>query len=33
MATTLGEFPPRQEPTSFTVGKMLVKLKAGVASH
>ena len=32
MATTLGEFPPRQEPASFTVGKMLDKLKSGFAS-
>ena len=32
MAASLGEFPPRQEPASFTVGKMLDKLKSGFAS-
>jgi hypothetical protein len=32
MAASLDEFPPRQEPASFTVGKMLDKLKAGFAS-
>ncbi len=32
MAATLQEFPPRQESASFTVGKMLEKLKAGLPS-
>ncbi|MDH4141357.1 MAG: arylsulfatase [Chloroflexota bacterium] len=32
MAATLQEFPPRQEASSFTVGAMLEKLKAGLAS-
>ena len=32
MAATLQEFPPRQESASFTVGKMLEKLKAGIPS-
>ncbi len=32
MAATLHEFPPRQESSSFTVGKMLEKLKAGLPS-
>ncbi len=32
MAQTLVEFPPRQEPASFTVAKMLEKLKAGMPS-
>jgi arylsulfatase len=32
MASTLVEFPPRQESSSFTVGKMLDKLKAGTGS-
>ena len=32
MAASLGDFPPRQEPASFTVGKMLDKLKSGFAS-
>ena len=32
MAQTLVEFPPRQEPASFTVGKMLAKLEAGMPS-
>ena len=30
MLQTLGEFPPRQEPASFSVDKMLEKLQAGV---
>ena len=33
MLTTLAEFPPRQEPASFTVAKVLEKLTAGVASN
>jgi arylsulfatase len=33
MAASLDEFPPRQAPASFTVGKMLDKLKAGFVSH
>ena len=33
MLTTLTEFPPRQEPASFTVAKMLEKLTSGVASN
>jgi arylsulfatase len=32
MVSTLKEFPPRQESASFTVGAMLEKLKAGIAS-
>jgi len=32
MASTLKEFPPRQEAASFTVAKMLEKLKAGIPS-
>ncbi len=32
MAATLAEFPSRQEPSSFTVGNMLEKLKAGFPS-
>jgi hypothetical protein len=32
MASTLAEFPPRQEPSSFTVAKMLEKLEAGLPS-
>ena len=32
MMQTLTEFPPRQEPASFTVAKMLDKLKAGIPS-
>ena len=32
MASTLAEFPPRQESASFTVGKMLAKLQAGIGS-
>ncbi len=32
MAATLAEFPSRQEPASFTVGKMLEKMKAGIPS-
>jgi arylsulfatase A-like enzyme len=32
MASTLQEFPPRQESASFTVAKMLGKLQAGIGS-
>ncbi|MFC5380466.1 arylsulfatase [Aquipuribacter nitratireducens] len=32
LASTLQEFPPRQESSSFTVGKMLAKLQAGLPS-
>ena len=32
MLTTLIEFPPRQEPASFNVAKVMEKLQAGVAS-
>jgi arylsulfatase len=32
MLTTLAEFPPRQEPASFSVDKVLQKLQAGIAS-
>ena len=32
MAQSLTQFPPRQEPASFTVAKMLDKLKAGIPS-
>jgi arylsulfatase len=32
MAASLEEFPPRQEPASFTVGKMLEKMKVGIPS-
>ena len=32
MASTLAEFPPRQESSSFTVSKMLEKLQAGLPS-
>jgi arylsulfatase A-like enzyme len=32
MVATLVEFPPRQEPASFNVQKVLTKLQAGVAS-
>ena len=32
MVATLVEFPPRQEPASFNVQKVLAKLQAGVAS-
>jgi arylsulfatase len=32
MLTTLVEFPPRQEPASFTIEKVLAKLQAGVSS-
>jgi arylsulfatase len=32
MAQSMSEFPPRQEPASFTVSKMLDKLKAGIPS-
>jgi arylsulfatase len=33
MLTTLVEFPPRQEPASFTVAKVMQKLQAGVGSR
>ncbi|MEZ5139230.1 MAG: hypothetical protein R2711_10840 [Acidimicrobiales bacterium] len=32
MLTTLVEFPPRQEPASFTIDKMMEKLLAGIPS-
>jgi arylsulfatase A-like enzyme len=32
MAQTLAEFPPRQEPASFTIDQVLAKLKAGLPS-
>ncbi|NNK49584.1 MAG: sulfatase-like hydrolase/transferase, partial [Gemmatimonadetes bacterium] len=32
MAATLHEFPPRQESSSFTIGAMMEKLKAGIPS-
>ena len=32
MLQTLVEFPPRQEPASFNIDKVMEKLKAGVAS-
>ena len=32
MLQTLGEFPPRQEPASFNISRVLEKLQAGVAS-
>ena len=32
MITSLGEFPPRQEPASFSIDQVLEKLKAGFAS-
>ena len=32
MMQSMTEFPPRQEPASFTVAKMLDKLKAGIPS-
>ena len=32
MLTTLAEFPPRQEPASFNVEKIMQKLRAGVPS-
>jgi arylsulfatase len=32
MLTTLAESPARQEPASFSVDKVLAKLKAGVGS-
>jgi arylsulfatase len=33
MLQTLAEFPPRQEPASFSVDQVLAKLKAGVPSN
>ena len=32
MLQTFAEFPPRQEPASFSVDKVLAKLQAGVGS-
>ena len=32
MLETLRDFPPRQEPASFNIDKVLAKLKAGVPS-
>jgi arylsulfatase len=32
MLQTFKEFPPRQEPASFSVDKVLAKLQAGVPS-
>ena len=32
MLQTLDEFPPRQEPASFSIDKMMEKLKAGIPS-
>jgi arylsulfatase A-like enzyme len=32
MLTTLAEFPPRQEPASFSIDQVMAKLKAGIAS-
>ena len=32
MLKTLAEFPPRQEPASFSIDQVLAKLKAGVPS-
>ncbi len=32
MLATLAEFPPRQEPASFSVDQVLAKMKAGVGS-
>jgi arylsulfatase len=32
MMQSMTEFPPRQEPASFTVAKMLDKVKAGIPS-
>jgi hypothetical protein len=32
MASTLIEFPPRQESSSFTIGRMLEKMQAGIGS-
>lgn len=32
MLQTLKEFPPRQEPASFSVDQVMEKLKAGVVS-
>jgi arylsulfatase A-like enzyme len=32
MLSTLVEFPPRQEPASFTIAKIMEKLQAGVGS-
>jgi hypothetical protein len=32
MLTTLAEFPPRQEPASFSLDKVMQKLRTGVPS-
>ena len=32
MIQSLEEFPPRQEPASFTIDQVLAKLKAGIAA-
>ena len=32
MLQSLAEFPPRQEPADFSIGKMMETLKAGIAS-
>ena len=32
MLATFADFPPRQEPASFTVEKVMEKLQAGVSS-
>ena len=32
MIQSLTEFPPRQEPASFTIDHMMAKLKAGLSS-
>jgi arylsulfatase len=32
MMKTLEEFPPRQEPADFSIGKMMAKLKTGIPS-
>jgi arylsulfatase len=33
MISSLAEFPARQEPASFSLDRVLEKLKAGVASN
>ena len=32
MLMTLAEFPPRQEPASFSIDQVLQKLEAGITS-
>ena len=32
MLQTLAEFPPRQEPASFSIDQVMEKLKAGIGS-